>query len=182
MFNNQVFEHRNFFSPNQCDKLIQKKYDYHRSKIIKKNAIVTDLNMRKSWTTYPDYNYNLEYLDWKINMHMFSLYGTNHSSLLQITKYHTGNYFNEHSDALYDDQIDKLGPQRLWTCLVYLNDDFEGGNTIFPYIDYECTPQTGKLICWKNLDSSFDRDPSMVHKSEPVTQGSKYILTKLFYV
>jgi predicted 2-oxoglutarate/Fe(II)-dependent dioxygenase YbiX len=56
---------------------------------------------------------------------------------------------------------------RYYSLVCYLNDDFEGGSTRFPALDYAVKPQCGKAILFPSR---------YLHGGEPVISGQKYIL------
>ena len=88
---------------------------------------------------------------------------------LQILRYQEGDKFDKHIDSDYN------GMERLYTTLIYLNDDYEGGETNFPINGTKIIPKKGKLIIWKNKKNGVDYDKSM-HESLPVIKGTKYAL------
>ena len=51
--------------------------------------------------------------------------------------------------------------------VMFLNDDYEGGELEFPYFDYKIVPQKGKVVLFP---SSF----AYSHIAHPVEEGTKY--------
>jgi prolyl 4-hydroxylase len=101
---------------------------------------------------------------------------------LHIVRYQIGGEYKNHQDffhpgeSYYDEQI-KRGGQRVVTTIIYLNDDFEGGETDFPQVGLKVKPETGKLITWKNVLPNGKLDYNTLHAGLPVTLGKKYIAT-----
>ncbi len=99
---------------------------------------------------------------------------------IHIVKYNVGGEYKEHHDFFhpntdyYDSQI-KRGGQRIYSCLFYLNDNFKGGETDFPKINYRTTPQLGKLVVWKNLNDDNTLNYDSLHAGLPVVEGEKWI-------
>jgi prolyl 4-hydroxylase len=60
--------------------------------------------------------------------------------------------------------------------LLYLNDDFEGGQTDFPTWKLTVIPQTGSIISWRNMKENGELEKDSLHAGLPVTKGVKYIL------
>lgn len=66
--------------------------------------------------------------------------------------------------------------------LVYLNDDFEGGETVLDAAATEplvVAPEAGKLVLWRSLrydGPSVRVDRRALHTARPVTRGTKLIL------
>lgn len=104
---------------------------------------------------------------------------------LQIQRYETGQEYQVHADwfdvnhAGYQENI-KVQGQRTWTCLIYLNNDFEGGETHFPDLKLRIKPATGKGCVWNNLHLTGEVNKDTYHCGTPVTKGNKYILTAWF--
>jgi hypothetical protein len=65
--------------------------------------------------------------------------------------------------------------QRDYTALVYLNDDFTGGELVFPALDVLITPQPGLLV-------SFPSNHKFVHAVPKVRSGKRYSLPVWFTV
>jgi prolyl 4-hydroxylase len=103
-----------------------------------------------------------------------------------LLRYEAGQEYKAHCDAVVpntDNAIRDLQArgQRFFTCLLYLNHDFEGGNTSFPSLGLSIKPVTGRLLIWSNaMLGSSSVDPRSVHIGEPVTSGVKYALTFWF--
>lgn len=99
----------------------------------------------------------------------------------QCVSYTKGQEYQAHFDTV-DEQTpmgQKLAQrygQRVFTMLVYLNDDFEGGETYFPLLDQKVTPCQGKAIVFKNLADDNRVDPLALHAGLPVFSGRKYAL------
>ena len=65
----------------------------------------------------------------------------------------------------YDGEwVDNYCPWRVFTTVLYLNDDIVGGETHFPTLDILVTPKSKKIV-------GFHCDESHVHGVMPVTSG-----------
>jgi prolyl 4-hydroxylase len=99
---------------------------------------------------------------------------------VHIVKYEIGGEFKTHTDYFhqneeyYSEHI-KLGGQRIMTCLFYLNDNFEGGETEFPLKKLKITPRIGRLLLWSNVTPDDNVDYESLHAGLPVISGTKYI-------
>jgi hypothetical protein len=73
-----------------------------------------------------------------------------HIEFVQITKYEKDGKFDYHYDT---DPLLKHHTisSRIATLMFYLNEDFEGGNTNFPYIQTTVIPSTGKAVLFYNV-------------------------------
>lgn len=99
---------------------------------------------------------------------------------IHIVKYNNGGEYKQHHDFLhpntdYYEFHTKRGGQRRYSCLFYLNDDFDGGETDFPKINYRVIPELGKLVVWKNLNDDLSLNYDSLHAGLPVINGEKWI-------
>ena len=92
---------------------------------------------------------------------------------LQILRYRPGQEYKPHTDA-----IPGLKNQRIMTMLVYLNDDFEGGETSFPDAGLTIRPKRGEGLLFTNVDAGGNPDPSVLHAGLPVTSGVKFLASR----
>jgi prolyl 4-hydroxylase len=102
---------------------------------------------------------------------------------LQVVKYKEGGFYKPHFDAcnkVTDDctRLNKgLGP-RFITFIIYLNDDFEGGETFFPHINKKVVPKMGKAAIFYNVDQYGEVLPKSLHGGLDVKNGEKWICNK----
>ncbi|WNG62878.1 2OG-Fe(II) oxygenase [Archangium gephyra] len=78
-------------------------------------------------------------------------------------RYTEGQYFKWHSDGPFIRSTEELS---LFTAMVYLNDDFEGGTTDFQS-GPSVAPRRGMLLLFEH---------SLMHQGAPVLRGHKYVL------
>ena len=101
----------------------------------------------------------------------------------QVLHYAVGQAFDWHVDWLdpalpgYAADLAARG-QRIATCLVFLNDDFEGGETAFEAGDLRHRGRKGDALLWANTlpDGSIDRRTR--HAGLPPTKGEKWVLSQ----
>jgi prolyl 4-hydroxylase len=101
---------------------------------------------------------------------------------LHIVRYNIGGEFKEHFDFFipqtdYYDNCMNRGGQRTHSIIIYLNDDFEGGETYFPRESVKIKPEKGKLVMWSNITEDGRLDFDKLHSGLPITSGTKYIAT-----
>ena len=102
--------------------------------------------------------YNVEIRDWEP---------------LQLLHYGAGGHYIPHVDAetLYTDE----DGAELWektldrdvSVVYFLNDDFKGGELVFPHLDLLIRPEAGTLVC-------FPSDHNYIHGVKPVISGHRY--------
>jgi predicted 2-oxoglutarate/Fe(II)-dependent dioxygenase YbiX len=95
------------------------------------------------------------------------------SEIPQILSYGVGGHYCPHIDgeSLWQtptgELIWKKSTDRDLSMVFYLNDDFEGGDFIFPDLKIRVRPEPGMLIC-------FPSNRYYKHGVEPVTKGKRY--------
>jgi prolyl 4-hydroxylase len=104
---------------------------------------------------------------------------------LQGQRYAVGQQFKPHHDYFHTDQQywkkeRNAGGQRSWTAMVFLNEPKGGGETEFPQLSFKMLPRTGMLMIWNNMALDGRPNPYLLHSGNPVTAGTKYIVTKWF--
>lgn len=183
--NYTVFEIDSFLSPEECDRIVQiaKEKGVVDSTIIDdRGTRVLDLFTRKSkqtWLKDADDPMVAQVSQWVADITDLPVA---HQEDLQVVSYPEGGYYNAHFDAsFHPDVIPNMnrgcGP-RLYTFLIYLNDDFEGGETDFPEAGVCVKPKKGKAILFQNIDNHQDLIPESMHAGCPVVNGTKWIANK----
>ena len=74
----------------------------------------------------------------------------------------------------HDERIELEHSRRCAVWMLYLNDDYDGGETEFLYQHKRIKPETGKMLIWP---SGYTH----AHRGGLVTYGTKYIVTGWFY-
>ena len=92
---------------------------------------------------------------------------------LQVLRYTPGQEYRPHLDA-----IPGLGNQRVLTFLVYLSDDYEGGETDFPELPLRFRGALGTGLLFGNALPDGRPDPRMRHAGLPVRSGSKLVASR----
>lgn len=92
---------------------------------------------------------------------------------LQLLRYRPGGEYKPHMDALPAEPN-----QRILTMLVYLSDDYEGGETRFPRTGLSFRGRTGDALLFRNAATDGRPDPLALHAGLPVTRGTKYLASR----
>lgn len=88
-----------------------------------------------------------------------------------IIFYEKGGFFKRHLDH----HSYKLPRMRVISMFIYLNDDFEGGETYFDQFDLSVKPKAGRALWWFNVDPKTRKiDNRTYHEGREVTAGKKY--------
>jgi hypothetical protein len=85
----------------------------------------------------------------------------------QLLKYEVGQYFHSHYDSF-------AGANRAISVLIYLNDDYEGGEIEFVNFDIKIKPKAGTLIM-------FPSNYPYRHIAHPVISGTKYAVSTFLH-
>lgn len=101
-----------------------------------------------------------------------------------VLSYEPGQEYRPHYDFLnpgvpaFAEQLSIMG-QRVATCLTWLNEDYEGGETAFPKIGWRHKGKTGDAMLFLNVTPENRRpDPLTLHAGLPPTRGHKLLLSQ----
>lgn len=165
----------NLFSPAECDYLIEVAAPTFEP------ALVIDA----SGSTRPDPIRTSEgsAMHWLIedpaihalNRRLAAVSGTawEQGEPLQVLRYSPGQQYRNHLDY-----IPGADNQRIRTALVYLNADFEGGQTAFVKAGLMVKARKGNGIVFQNALPDGSADPMSEHAGLPVTRGTKYLASR----
>jgi prolyl 4-hydroxylase len=92
---------------------------------------------------------------------------------LQVLRYRPGGEYKPHFDA-----ISGFENQRILTMIVWLNDGYEGGETMFLKTGAKLKGKTGDALLFANILRGGSRDPDSAHAGLPVTGGEKLIASR----
>lgn len=93
---------------------------------------------------------------------------------LNILKYTPGQQYRPHHDGKSTDNVSV----RVLTALIWLNDQFEGGETDFPEINVRVRGGVGDMLVFRNASDAGKIDERMIHAGLPVTQGVKWMASR----
>ena len=173
-------EFENFFTTSECQEIISIVDNY-----------VKELNIKNFISALPLFlpenklNQALNKLKKEVS-NITNLPFTNQESIL-ATIYPINSEYKNHHDSFYIEENSihtkdmfecnmSHGGQRIKTALLYLNDDFEGGETEFPKLNLFIKPKTGKLVIWDNVDNQNQVNHNMIHAAKKIIKGKKYVL------
>ncbi|HEV2817133.1 MAG TPA: 2OG-Fe(II) oxygenase [Allosphingosinicella sp.] len=92
---------------------------------------------------------------------------------LQVLRYRPGGEYRPHFDA-----IPGFANQRVLTMIVWLNEDYEGGETMFMKTGMKVKGRAGDALLFRNALGDGTRDPAAAHAGLPVTRGEKLIASR----
>lgn len=105
-----------------------------------------------------------------------------HQEPTNVLHYTPGQEYRPHYDfidpgvAHFARELQTVG-QRLTTFLIYLNDDYDGGATVFPRLDWSFKGKAGDALAFWNV-SGGNPDVRTLHAGTPTTNGVKWLFSK----
>ena len=89
---------------------------------------------------------------------------------LQVLRYTEGGHYTPHQDVFYQDKN-----KRLYTFIIALNDEYEGGETAFPVINENYKLNAGDALFFHTLDNYGLDTSDALHGGQPVKSGEKWV-------
>jgi len=179
-----VHEFSNFLTTEECDYIINSASpNMKKSKVICEGGVYCDnKSSRTSSNTFisdndPIINKISQRISEKVGI------GSNHFEKLQVVHYKGGEQYKPHWDACVGegrcDNFVANGGDRYATFILYLNDDFEEGETEFPHLNIKIKPEKGKGVLFYNLDDdNITYKKSSMHAGLPPKNGEKWMCNK----
>ena len=90
---------------------------------------------------------------------------------LQVLRYKPGGHYKPHQDAFGDTDPNK----RMYTIIIALNDNYEGGETEFPNLNRKYKLRAGDVLFFDTLDNYELICARGIHGGLPVKSGEKWI-------
>ncbi len=90
------------------------------------------------------------------------------SDTSQLERWEVGDAMTPHAGNIQPDGSPGFAPHRAYSSVLFLNDDYAGGETYFPGLGARIRPEAGTLLV-------FDAGPGHVHGVSPVTRGVRYM-------
>jgi prolyl 4-hydroxylase len=92
---------------------------------------------------------------------------------LALLRYSPGQEYRPHFDF-----VRGAANRRLQTALIYLNDDYEGGETRFVQTGLTVKGSAGDVVLFRNEGADTGPNPLSEHAGMPVSRGIKYLATR----
>ncbi len=89
---------------------------------------------------------------------------------LQVLRYKPGGFYKPHQDTFSFDKN-----RRMYTFIIALNDDYEGGETVFPVINKEYRLEKGDALFFNTLNNYEGMTEKALHGGAPVSSGEKWV-------
>lgn len=169
-----VIVHKDFINKEICKNIINQHKDEKEYSAVTDGEIKNFSKLRKSFTAFLD-EFSEGSVAFKARIESIFTINKQNLETIQFTKYKKNGVYKAHYDAFEHEKNQK---QRLYTFILYLNNDFSGGETFFNKLNLEVKPETGMLLCFSNCISETKYlNPFMEHESRTIKDGTKYILS-----
>ena len=93
---------------------------------------------------------------------------------LNVLRYRPGQQYRPHHDGRGSGD----GTTRIMTALIWLNEQFEGGETDFPRLNIRVRGGLGDMLVFRNVHSDGSQDDRLIHAGLPVSQGVKWLASR----
>jgi prolyl 4-hydroxylase len=184
----EIWEINNILTKDECLKLINytKEVGLETSEVLtygKGKDTSIDSDYRKCKQAWINDNHNEVVLKLAQQSEKLTGIPIKNQENTQVAMYEIGGIFKEHYDScVYDDKeycnIKHNAGERRSTLLVYLNDDFTGGETEFVECGIKIKPIAGKGVLFWSTDENEKLIHKSLHKAHPIISGEKWIATK----
>ncbi len=188
---NSIFEYKKIVDQDTCNNIANTilrecETDIQIKDYIEKGAHRTAIrnNTSLNITRYGNYNQNLKKIDTLVNeifAECHSRYVNDNASFFYLKNSdYINNLFSEYffrsynQNDYYDWHIDtSQNVHHVFSYILYLNEDFDGGETLFLNEKLKITPTKGSMLC-------FPCNITMLHKSTKIKSGQKNIIWSCF--
>lgn len=99
---------------------------------------------------------------------------------LSVLRYAPGQEYRPHIDCIPRGKDFDASGQRVKTALLFLNDDFEGGETHFLTPDIKIRGRRGDILIFSNVLADGEPDKASRHAGLPVAVGEKWLASRWF--
>ena len=174
---NKIWTIDNFLTPEECQNVLTLDLDYKEADVYNPHMSAMKKTVRDNDRAIIDDPELFKALWKRLSPHLTILHGWTPYGLAQgtsqlgnklvqqgvrIYRYTEGQYFKWHLDGIID--ISPVEQSKL-TFMVYLNEDFEGGRTLFS--DAIIEPKTGMALLFEHRQ---------LHEGETLYSGEKHVL------
>lgn len=136
----------------------------------RRQSVVSDYRTSESWQDNGQLEWLAQSMLFQIQQDFDHNYDLQNCEKIIVNRYHRNQYYGKHYDYWPDEN------PRCATALLYLNDDFLGGNTYFDLLDITVRPKKNTLLYWTYPAGASTNDLTS-HAGQHVVHGVKYIAT-----
>lgn len=177
-----VCQYFDVFTEKECDSIIEGCGEFYPSRNYNSDSKIAEISKIRTSSTFFDSESKFEMYQKKIYSTLKERFdwldfNMSHFEPMIILKYLVGQQYYEHKDFFNDSNTTLTQNDRFATAILYLNDEFEGGETFFKYLKIKVTPKKGSILFF---DYKYNYGLNMLtrHQGLPVYKGTKYIATQ----
>ncbi|WP_316569243.1 2OG-Fe(II) oxygenase [Neobacillus sp. YIM B06451] len=100
-----------------------------------------------------------------------------HGEEIQVLHYLPGQEYRSHFDY-FSSKSRAVENNRISTLVMYLNDVEEGGETVFPRLNFSVTPKKGMAVYFEYFYEEQALNELTLHSGMPVITGEKWVATQ----
>jgi len=195
-----IFEIDDFLTDSECDNYINNnKNNIKRSTVLNSEKTIDSVRT-SSDITLIDSKLDKKILD-LVNKYSKIPLNLKHGELSTLINYKTSQEYKHHYDICHPTQCDpshtkdciddynKLGSLRNISVIIYLNDDFSGGETNFSKLNLNIKPKKGKALLFYNCKNDINTKSGLCnvlneseHAGTPIESGEKWIIVKWYRI
>lgn len=176
----QIILFDNFLDQDQINSIGVESLPFERSKGFSFDSGESNLTDTRTSSTYHEYRPEMNFiydLALKYLTEYFPGLNRGHMESMQITRYGNNQSYVPHWDYFnVPGYPNTTANDRRGTLIIYLNDNFGGGTTYFPQLGIHIHPRAGSAAFFR-YDYSPAENEETLHSGEPVSNGTKYIIT-----
>jgi prolyl 4-hydroxylase len=106
-----------------------------------------------------------------------------HQEPTNVLHYAPGQEYRAHYDFIEPNAVGqadelRIAGQRVATFLIYLNDDYDGGETNFLHLNWGFKGKAGDALIFWNVSKTGAPERKSLHAGSPVTRGEKWLFSK----
>ncbi|WP_144512321.1 2OG-Fe(II) oxygenase [Bacillus sp. FJAT-22090] len=165
----------NVLSDEECDELIRLSKDkMKRSKI----GMTREVNeLRTSSSSFIEESDNV--IVTRVEKRIASIMNIpiEHGEGIQILKYTPGQEYKAHYD-FFSSTSKAANNNRISTLVMYLNDVEEGGETLFPKLNFSVSPKKGMAVYFEYFYNDQNLNELTLHAGASVITGEKWVATQ----
>lgn len=165
----------NVLSEEECDELIRLSQDRLQRSKIGDTREINNLRTSNSMFFQESENETITRIEHRVSQIM-NIPIVNGEGL-QILNYQIGQEYKPHFDY-FDSGKKAVSNPRISTLVMYLNDVEQGGETIFPKLNFSVCPQKGMAVYFEYFYNDQALNELTLHAGAPVVIGEKWAATQ----
>ncbi|HWK55083.1 MAG TPA: 2OG-Fe(II) oxygenase [Hyphomicrobiales bacterium] len=175
-----------FLNKRVCEWLI----DWARSRLtralvydVASQSAVTDGSRTNSYAVFNNMETDLVHLMVQTRISLACGHPISHMETSTVLHYAVGEEFGNHYDFVdpekpgYAEEVRRSG-HRIITFLIYLNADYQGGETVFPKLGLSLRGQAGDGMYFVNALENMQADVRTLHNGQAPTSGEKWVFSQ----